>query len=140
MRHGAYAVNFSYNTPFVLFIKISSIKEERKQNSRKREKIHCYLSNVYFETVNKFLITTVEIMCTIGVLLYQTLRSVKLLFQIEWEVAKWIRCTEFVVTVVLNITLCILLQRKGKKSNLVLFVFHLVLSGKKELTTYFKSN
>jgi hypothetical protein len=106
------------------------MREERKENLRKREKIHCYLSNVYFETVNQFLITTVEILCDFGALLYQTLRSVKLLFQIEWEIAKWIRCTEFVVTVVLNITLCILLRRKGKKSNLVLFVFHLVLSGK----------
>ncbi|XP_063411687.1 mesotocin receptor-like [Mytilus galloprovincialis] len=55
-------------------------------------------------------------------------RGVMINFPIEWEIAKWIRCTEFVVTVVLNVSLCILLQKKGKKSNLVLFVFHLVLS------------
>lgn len=57
-----------------------------------------------------------------------TSRGVFINFPLEWEIAKWIRCIELLITVVLNVTLCILLQKKGKKSNLVLFVFHLVLS------------
>ncbi|CAC5388897.1 unnamed protein product [Mytilus coruscus] len=46
----------------------------------------------------------------------------------EWEIAKWIRCTEFVITVVLNITLLCMLQKKRSKSNLVFFVFNLAIA------------
>ena len=31
---------------------------EERENLRKREKIHCHLSNVYFVTVNQFIITS----------------------------------------------------------------------------------
>ncbi|XP_071148761.1 neuropeptide S receptor-like [Mytilus edulis] len=49
-------------------------------------------------------------------------------FPIEWEISKWIRCVELLLTVSLNIAVIILLSRIRKRSNLVFFVINLAFS------------